>query len=214
MYTNYGHWRSTARGQRLQLHRNAGLELVYVSSGTMDWEVDGQPERITPGTFFFTLPWQLHGSHHEAPVGADLQWLVIPASADEQDQWSFDSALNLPFSAADYVRIRQAFASERHAFHLGESQHSPHNTTKKDAPVGSVSVSSRCGKTAPTGYQFESLLSMTINAIVAQDQLSMRALVHALISQAVSIIEVMRQEADAAGMRVGHSLGPRCAWPR
>ena len=194
MYTNYGHWRSTARGQRLQLHRNAGLELVYVSSGTMDWEVDGKPERITPGTFFFTLPWQLHGSHHEAPVGADLRWLVIPATTDEQDEWTFDQSLGLPFSTAEYGRIRRAFASERHAFCLSPSKKSGHKTMTNS--IKDVLDEGMCGTRTTTGHQFESLLSMAISAIEAQDRFGTRAMVYALVSQAVTIIEGTVNEGD------------------
>jgi len=46
----------------LPLHRNPGLEIVFVERGTLLWQVDGGRERITPGHVFFTLPWQSHGS--------------------------------------------------------------------------------------------------------------------------------------------------------
>lgn len=48
--------------KELPLHRNPGLEIVYVSEGVLLWEVDGRKERVPPRHFFFTLPWQAHGS--------------------------------------------------------------------------------------------------------------------------------------------------------
>lgn len=43
-------------------HKNPGMELVLVEHGSLDWAVDGVPEALKPGTLFFTLPWQTHGS--------------------------------------------------------------------------------------------------------------------------------------------------------
>lgn len=43
-------------------HRNAGMEIVLVEQGHLEWAVDNRPEVLTPGSVFFTLPWQAHGS--------------------------------------------------------------------------------------------------------------------------------------------------------
>ncbi len=48
--------------KELPLHRNMGMELVYVSEGSLRWIVDGHVETVYPGSVFFTLPWQAHGS--------------------------------------------------------------------------------------------------------------------------------------------------------
>jgi len=45
-------------------HRNPGMEIVLVEKGGLEWAVDGVPEVLKPGTVFFTLPWQAHGSMH------------------------------------------------------------------------------------------------------------------------------------------------------
>ncbi|VGO12764.1 HTH-type transcriptional activator RhaS [Pontiella desulfatans] len=45
-------------------HKNPGMEMVLVEQGSLEWAVEGVPEMLKPGTFFFTLPWQAHGSMH------------------------------------------------------------------------------------------------------------------------------------------------------
>ncbi len=43
-------------------HRNPGMEIVLVEQGHLDWAVEQRPEVLNPGSVFFTLPWQVHGS--------------------------------------------------------------------------------------------------------------------------------------------------------
>jgi AraC family L-rhamnose operon regulatory protein RhaS len=38
------------------------MEIVLVEQRHLEWAVDNRPEVLTPGTVFFTLPWQVHGS--------------------------------------------------------------------------------------------------------------------------------------------------------
>jgi len=46
----------------LPLHRNRGLELVSLVRGRLFWQVEGVTWVVKPGSLFFTLPWELHGS--------------------------------------------------------------------------------------------------------------------------------------------------------
>jgi len=55
---NYGH----IENQLMHPHRNAGMEIVLVEQGHLEWAVDNRPEVLMPGSVFFTLPWQTHGS--------------------------------------------------------------------------------------------------------------------------------------------------------
>lgn len=55
---SYGH----IENQLMHPHRNAGMEIVLVEQGHLEWAVDNRPEALTPGSVFFTLPWQAHGS--------------------------------------------------------------------------------------------------------------------------------------------------------
>ncbi|QBG47005.1 AraC family transcriptional regulator [Verrucomicrobia bacterium S94] len=55
---SYGH----IENKMMYPHKNPGMELVLVEQGRLDWAVEGVPEALKPGTLFFTLPWQTHGS--------------------------------------------------------------------------------------------------------------------------------------------------------
>ncbi|MDZ8120545.1 AraC family transcriptional regulator [Pontiella agarivorans] len=57
---SYGH----IENKMMYPHKNPGMELVLVEQGRLDWAVEGVPEALKPGTLFFTLPWQTHGSMH------------------------------------------------------------------------------------------------------------------------------------------------------
>ncbi|VGO18208.1 HTH-type transcriptional activator RhaS [Pontiella sulfatireligans] len=43
-------------------HTNPGMEIVLAELGRLDWAVERIPESLNPGSVFFTLPWQVHGS--------------------------------------------------------------------------------------------------------------------------------------------------------
>jgi AraC family L-rhamnose operon regulatory protein RhaS len=48
--------------KELTPHKNRGLEITYIEKGMLEWIVEGVPEKVGPGSVFFTLPWQVHGS--------------------------------------------------------------------------------------------------------------------------------------------------------
>lgn len=72
-----GHWQPSNR-RRLPLHRNSGIELIYVKRGSVDWVVDGARWTVPPGSIFFTLPWQQHGGANEVEKGVELYFAIIP----------------------------------------------------------------------------------------------------------------------------------------
>ena len=55
---SYGH----IENKLMYPHRNPGMEIVLVEQGSLEWAVESVPEVLVPGTVFFTLPWQAHGS--------------------------------------------------------------------------------------------------------------------------------------------------------
>lgn len=71
-----GHWTLSKR-RTLVAHRNAGLEIVLISRGLMRWHVEGRVEEVTPGSVFFTLPWETHGGVEEQEPGGDLHFVSI-----------------------------------------------------------------------------------------------------------------------------------------
>lgn len=55
---SYGRFRCT----ELAPHKNRGMEITYISKGDLEWMVEGRLEKVPPGSVFFTMPWQVHGS--------------------------------------------------------------------------------------------------------------------------------------------------------
>jgi AraC family L-rhamnose operon regulatory protein RhaS len=99
--------------RHLEVHRNPGLEVVYVEGGNLPWQVDGKPEPVGPGSVFFTLPWQWHGSMAEFEPGHHWYFAVFRVEGkgiEHPGPLQFPEALGFTFSEQ-----RQLFASLRAA---------------------------------------------------------------------------------------------------
>ena len=70
---------------RLPMHKNPGLEIVYIKRGHLLWECEGTPETILPETLYFTLPWQEHGSTRLFESGYEVFFFVIKLGAYSPD---------------------------------------------------------------------------------------------------------------------------------
>lgn len=85
--------------RRLALHRNPGLELVYVTAGSPRWRIGDRVERVSPGQVFFSLPWETHGSELEREPGLE-HWFVVVALDREYrrppKRFAFHRDLHLP----------------------------------------------------------------------------------------------------------------------
>lgn len=99
-------------------HCNKGMEVVLVEKGHLEWAVDRVPEVLTPGTVFFTLPWQTHGSLmlREPPNRICFALFSLPSGCD-----SPTGALQFPeelrFSAAEEKALSDIFlGAQRHAW--------------------------------------------------------------------------------------------------
>ena len=99
-------------------HRNRGMEIVLVEKGHLEWAVDRVPEVLNPGTVFFTLPWQTHGSLmlREPPNRIFYALFALPGGND-----STKEALRLPaslkFSAEEQKTLGKVFCgAHRHAW--------------------------------------------------------------------------------------------------
>jgi AraC family L-rhamnose operon regulatory protein RhaS len=90
---NVGFW-SCRRVQDwgLNPHRNEGIEIVFLETGGMDFEVDGRKYALQAGHLSLTRPWQLHklGDPH---IGRGrLYWLILDVGARRPNQeWSWPS---------------------------------------------------------------------------------------------------------------------------
>lgn len=84
---NVGAWNCRA-GQDwgLEPHRNEGLEIVFLETGGMGFEVDGKSHALQAGNLTITRPWQLHrlGDPH---IGRGrLHWIILDVGVRRPNQ--------------------------------------------------------------------------------------------------------------------------------
>lgn len=91
--TNLGFW--DCRGSQdwgLDAHRNEGLEIVFLETGSMGFEVDGGTHLLQAGSLTATRPWQMHklGDPH---IGRGrLYWLILDVGVRRPNQqWTWPS---------------------------------------------------------------------------------------------------------------------------
>jgi AraC family L-rhamnose operon regulatory protein RhaS len=99
-------------------HRNLGMEIHYVSKGHFRWVVDGREEILLPGSVFFTLPWQAHGSTQPCEPGNMIHWILFKLDRvymSPADTFGFHESLAFPEDAAE--KIAPVFcAAQKHAW--------------------------------------------------------------------------------------------------
>lgn len=122
-----GHW-DADREQRWALpwHRNEGIEIGYLESGTVEFAVDGREFSLHPGDITVTRPWQLHcvGQPHLRPNR--LHWLILDVGIRQPRQpWGWPDWLLLSQRELDLLRtalldcnqpVWRAKAEIRHCF--------------------------------------------------------------------------------------------------
>lgn len=100
-----GFWDGTGEQHwGLPWHRNEGVELTYLESGSFSFAVDRKEHELQPGDLTVTRPWQLHrvGNPH---VGASrLHWLILDVGVRRPNQeWKWPPWLLL--SAEDLTEL-------------------------------------------------------------------------------------------------------------
>jgi AraC family L-rhamnose operon regulatory protein RhaS len=85
--TNVGFWNCRgAQDWGLAPHRNEGLEVVFLETGGMGFEVDGRTHQLHAGHLTVTRPWQLHrlGDPH---IGRGrLSWIILDVGVRRPSQ--------------------------------------------------------------------------------------------------------------------------------
>lgn len=86
-------------------HRNRGLELVLVEQGHLEWQVETRPESLYPGSLFFTLPWQAHGSRliREPENRIYYFLLALPDENPASGTLHFPEALNCTPQETEFI---------------------------------------------------------------------------------------------------------------
>ena len=98
--------------KELPLHRNVGMEVVYVSEGRPRWIVDGRAENVPAGSVFFTLPWQAHGSDARPPRSRYSSGRT-PTSSTATTPSTATSGYRTAIGANPRRVVRQAVVSQR-----------------------------------------------------------------------------------------------------
>lgn len=97
-------------------HRNPGMEIVLVEHGHLHWAVDQIPEVLSPGSVFFTMPWQAHGSLQMREPKNKIYFTLFPLISDHAKSKQLMPDF-LQFSDAEQTLLSNRFAAAtRHAW--------------------------------------------------------------------------------------------------
>lgn len=90
----------------LQSHRNEGLEIVFLETGAMGFEVDGKSYDLHAGSLTITRPWQLHRLGNPNIGLGRLHWIILDVGVRRPNQeWNWPSWLLLsPNDLAELTR--------------------------------------------------------------------------------------------------------------
>lgn len=80
----------------LQPHRNEGVEIVFLETGSMGFEVDGKRHELHADHLTITRPWQLH-RHGDPFIGRGrLSWIILDVGVRRPNQeWNWPDWLVL-----------------------------------------------------------------------------------------------------------------------
>lgn len=95
---NIGFWNCrTSQDWGLQSHRNEGLEIVFLETGAVDFEVDGELHSLAAGNLTVTRPWQLHRLGNPNIGRGRLYWIILDLGIRRPNQdWNWPSWVVLP----------------------------------------------------------------------------------------------------------------------
>jgi AraC family L-rhamnose operon regulatory protein RhaS len=85
--SNIGFW--NCRGSQdwgLELHRNEGLEIVFLETGGINFEVDGRNHLLHAGNMSITRPWQMHKLGDPNIGRGRLYWLILDVEVRRPNQ--------------------------------------------------------------------------------------------------------------------------------
>ncbi len=85
--TNAGFWNcQRAQDWGLESHRNEGIELVFLETGSLGFEVDGGLHQLHAGDLTVTRPWQLHRLGDPNIGRGRLYWLILDVGVRRPNQ--------------------------------------------------------------------------------------------------------------------------------
>jgi AraC family L-rhamnose operon regulatory protein RhaS len=82
-----GFWdAATEQDWGLDWHRNEGIELTLLETGTIDFGVDGSSHRLKPDDLTITRPWQRHRVGAPKVGPGRLHWLILDVGVRHPDE--------------------------------------------------------------------------------------------------------------------------------
>jgi AraC family L-rhamnose operon regulatory protein RhaS len=106
--THLGFWDCReAQDWGLEAHRNEGLEIVFLETGGMGFEVDGRKHSLHAGNLTVTRPWQLHKLGDPNIGRGRLCWIILDVGVRRPNQeWRWPSWVVLsPRDLGDLTRM-------------------------------------------------------------------------------------------------------------
>jgi AraC family L-rhamnose operon regulatory protein RhaS len=102
----------------LSPHKNRGMEITFIEKGLMEWMTEGVVEKVKPGSIYFTLPWQVHGSIHPREPENTVWHVLFQLNATyAKPQPSFRFLPELGFTDEEQRILSSALVrSQRHCF--------------------------------------------------------------------------------------------------
>lgn len=90
----------------LNPHRNEGLEIIFLETGEMGFEVDGKKHPLQAGNLTMTRPWQLHKLGDPNIGRGKLYWLILDVGVRRPNEdWTWPSWVVLaPHDLEDLTR--------------------------------------------------------------------------------------------------------------
>ncbi len=86
----------------LPWHRNEGVELTFLESGTMPFAVEGREDLLRPCDLTITRPWQRHRVGNPNVAAGRLHWLILDVGVRRPNQaWKWPAWLILSSSELD-----------------------------------------------------------------------------------------------------------------
>jgi AraC family L-rhamnose operon regulatory protein RhaS len=94
---NVGYWDAkNDQNWALPWHRNEGIELTFLETGSLGFAVDGQACSLKPGDLTITRPWQPHKVGTPTVRAGRLHWLILDVGVRRPHQsWKWPSWLLL-----------------------------------------------------------------------------------------------------------------------
>jgi AraC-like DNA-binding protein len=88
-----GYWNAhDTQGWGLDWHRNEGIEITYLETGTQSFELDGEKHLLMPDEITITRPWQPHRVGDPNVSVGKLYWIILDVNVRHPHQeWQWPS---------------------------------------------------------------------------------------------------------------------------